>query len=158
MMTDSKKRKSPNTQQIYGYAGKVLRFDLSAGESISKSLDEDTLRKYVGGATLGIKTLYDEVTPGTEWSDPENRLLLFSGPLGGTRVGGSGAIAVVTVGALTNGVASTQANGFFGAFLRLSGYDGIILQGAAPDWVYLYIHDGTAELKDARHLLGQDTF
>jgi len=158
VMTDSKKRNSPNTQQIYGYNGKVLRVDLSKGESTSEPLDEDTLRKYVGGATLGIKTLYDEVTPKTEWSDPENRLLLFSGPLGGTRVGGTGAIAVVTVGALTNGVASTQANGFFGAFLRLSGYDGIIMQGAAPDWVYLHIHDGTAELKDAKHLLGQDTF
>ena len=157
-MNNSKKQSSLNKQMINGYTGNILRIDLSTGKSTSTSFDEDTLRKYVGGATLGIKNLYDEVPPRTEWSNPENRLLLFSGPLGGTRIGGSGAIAVVTVGALTNGIASTQANGFFGAFLRLSGYDGIILQGVAPDWVYLHIHDGIAEIKDARHLLGQDTF
>src|SRR3989304_2851517 len=133
--------------QVYGYNGKVLRVDLTGGKSTAEKIDTGLLRKYVGGATLGIKYLYDEVSPGTEWSDPANRLLLFSGPLGGTRVGGSGAIAVVTRGALTNGVASTQANGFFGAFLRFAGFDGMILQGAAPDWVYLYLHDGQAELK-----------
>jgi aldehyde:ferredoxin oxidoreductase len=158
MMIESKKQTAQNDRQVYGFTGRILRVDLSAGKSAVTSFDKDTLRKYVGGAALGIKTLYDEVPPGTEWSDPENRLFLFSGPLGGTRVGGSGAIAVVTVGALTNGIASTQANGFFGAFLRFSGFDGVILQGAAPDWVYLHIHDGIAEIKDARHLLGRDTF
>ncbi|MFH1122142.1 MAG: aldehyde ferredoxin oxidoreductase C-terminal domain-containing protein, partial [Pseudomonadota bacterium] len=106
----------------------------------------------------GIRLLYDEVPPGVAWSDPQNRLFLGSGPLGGTKIGGSGTTAVVTKGALTNGMASTQANGFFGAFLRFSGFDGILLQGAAPDWVYLYVHDGLAELRPANHLVGQNTF
>ena len=157
-MTNTQKQISPKAHQIYGYAGKIIRVNLTKGESTIELLDEGFLRKYIGGATLGIKFLYDEVSPGTEWSDPENRLFLGSGPLGGTRVGGSGAIAVVTKGALTNGVASTQANGFFGAFLRFSGFDGIILQGSAPHWVYLYIHDGTAELRNASHLMGQNTY
>ena len=74
---------------------------------------------------------------------------LGSGPLGGTRISGSGRIAVVTKGPLTNGMASSQANGFFGAFLRFNGFDAIILQGTAPEWSYLYIHDGIAELRDA---------
>lgn len=157
-MTNTQKQISPKAHQIYGYAGKIIRVNLTKGESTIELLDEGFLRKYIGGATLGIKFLYDEVSPGTEWSDPENRLFLGSGPLGGTRVGGSGAIAVVTKGALTNGVASTQANGFFGAFLRFSGFDGIILQGSAPQWVYLYIHDGTAELRNASHLMGKNTY
>lgn len=157
-MTNTQKQISPKAHQIYGYAGKIIRVNLTKGESTIELLDEGFLRKYIGGATLGIKFLYDEVSPGTEWSDPENRLFLGSGPLGGTRVGGSGAIAVVTKGALTNGVASTQANGFFGAFLRFSGFDGIILQGSAPQWVYLYIHDGTAELRNASYLMGKNTY
>lgn len=143
--------------QSHGYTGKVLRVDLTNGKMISETLDEATLRKYIGGASLGIKFLYDEVPPGVEWSDPENRLFFGSGPLGGTRIGGSGTIAVVTKGALTNGIASSQANGFFGAFLRFSGFDSILVQGATPNWVYLYIHDGTAELRDARHLAGKNT-
>jgi aldehyde:ferredoxin oxidoreductase len=144
--------------KLYGYTGKVLRVDLTKGESVSEALDEDTLRKYVGGATLGVNFLYDEVPPGIEWFAPENRIFIGSGPLGGTRVGGSGTIAVVTKGALTNGIASSQANGFFGAFLRSSGFDALIVQGCAPEWTYLYIHNGTAEMRDARHLVGKNTF
>jgi aldehyde:ferredoxin oxidoreductase len=141
----------------YGYAGKILRVDLTRGENTADTLSEAFLRKYIGGATLGIKYIFDEVPPGVEWSDPENRLFIGTGPLGGTSVGGSGTVSVATKGALTNGMASTQANGFFGAFLRFSGFDGIILQGAAPDWVYLYIHDDKLELRDATHLAGKNT-
>jgi aldehyde:ferredoxin oxidoreductase len=143
---------------IYGYAGQALRVDLNSSSTIAERLDAATLRKYLGGATLGIKFLYDEVNPSIEWSDPENRLFFGSGPLGGTRIGGSGSIAVVTKGALTNGVASSQANGFFGAFLRFCGFDAIIVQGAAPEWVYLYIHDGLAEIRNANHLVGKNTY
>jgi aldehyde:ferredoxin oxidoreductase len=145
------------TQPEYGYAGKMLRVDLTKRENTADSLDKNFLRKYIGGATLGIKYIFDEVPPGVEWSDPENRLFIGTGPLGGTSIGGSGTVSIASKGALTNGMASSQANGFFGAFLRFSGFDGIILQGAAPDWVYLYIHDGQAELRDATHLVGKNT-
>jgi aldehyde:ferredoxin oxidoreductase len=141
-----------------GYLGRILRIDLTKGKVVSESIDETILRKYVGGASLGIKFLYDEVPPGVEWHDPENRLFIGSGPLGGTRIEGSGAIAVVTKGPLTNGMASSQANGFFGTYLRSSGFDGIILQGASPQEVYLHIHDGIADLRDASSLVGKDTY
>ena len=121
--------KAANRQQIWGYAGQVLRVDLTKGESTTELLEEEFLRKYIGGAAMGIKYIYDEVPPSVAWSDPENRIFLGTGPLGGSRVGGSGSIAVVTKGALTNGIASSQANGFFGTFLRLSGFDAILLQG-----------------------------
>ncbi|MBI2848401.1 MAG: hypothetical protein HYX83_04415 [Chloroflexi bacterium] len=143
---------------IFGYTGRILRVDLSKENITVEQFDEPTARKYVGGTGLGIKYLYEEVPPGVEWSAPENRFILASGPLGGTRVGGSGTFSVVTKGALTNGATSSQANGFLGAYLRFSGFDGIIIQGAARRWVYLYIHDGTAELKEAEHLLGKDTW
>jgi aldehyde:ferredoxin oxidoreductase len=141
---------------IFGYAGKLLRVDLNSGKISEYSLDMDTLRKYIGGTVLGMKILYDEVSSDVEWFDPENRLILLSGPLGGTKVGGSGTFSVVTKGALTNGATSSQANGLFGAYLRFNGFDGIILQGSANKLVYLYIHDGTAELRDASHLKGKE--
>ena len=144
--------------KLYGTTGKIIRVDLSKGKVWEENLDEAVLRKFLGGTAMGVKYLYDEVDPKAQWSDPENRLYIGSGPLGGTRVAGSACFSVVTKGAMTNGVASSQANGFFGAFLKFSGFDGILIQGAAPDWKYLYVHDGVAELKDARHLLGQDTW
>ena len=144
--------------KVGGYAGKLLRVDLTNKRIVDEIPDENTLRKYLGGTGIGAKFLYEEVPPGVEWSDPENRLILASGPLGGTRVPGSGTFSVVTKGPLTNGATSVQANGFFGAFLKFSGFDGIILQGASKEWVYLYIENGAAELRDASHLVGKGTY
>ena len=145
-------------ENIPGYAGRLLRLDLTGGRITEDSLDGNTLKKYVGGTGLGAKILYEEVAPEIDWSSPENRLVLASGPLGGTRVGGSGTFSVVTKGALTNGATSSQANGLLGAYLRFNGFEGVIFQGAAKSPVYLYVHDGMAELRDAGHLTGKDVW
>lgn len=140
-----------------GYAGKLLRINLTNQEATEERYDEATLRKYIGGAGFGAKILYEEVPPGVSWSDPDNRLILASGPLGGTQVKGSGTISAVCKGPLTNGATSSQANGFMGAFLRLCGYDGLILQGSAPQWIYIFIHEDGVEFRDAEKLVGKNT-
>ena len=116
------------------------------------------MRTYLGGAGLGAKILWDEVPADVGWDHPENRLVLGTGPLAGLPVWGTGGLTVVTRGAMTNGGTSTQANGFFGANLKYSGYDAIVVQGQAPEWIYLLIHGDRVELRDARHLLGKDTW
>jgi aldehyde:ferredoxin oxidoreductase len=143
---------------VEGYAGKMLRVDLSEGKIWNWVPDEETLRMYLGGTGMGAKILYDEVPPDADWSDPVNRMTIASGPLGGTSVGGSGTVSIVTKGALTGGSTSVQANGLMGAYMKFSGYDGVVLQGASEDWKYLVLRDGRAELKDARKLLGLDTY
>jgi aldehyde:ferredoxin oxidoreductase len=140
-----------------GYMGKILRVDLSSEKISEETPDAETLRKYVGGTGMGAKYLYEEVPPGVEWSDAGNRIMFFSGPLNGTRVNGTGTFSIVTRGPMTNLAAATQANGYFGAFLKFAGLDGIIVQGKAEGLRYLYVHDGTAELRDAAHLRGKDT-
>jgi aldehyde:ferredoxin oxidoreductase len=143
--------------KLPGYAGQILRIDLTARNHKIESLPESMLRKYMGGAALGIKFIFDEVPDGIDYYAPQNKLFLGSGPLGGTRIGGSGSTSVVTKGALTGGIASSQANGFFGAFLRFAGYDAIILQGIAPEWVYIYISNSGVEIRSADNLLGKTT-
>jgi len=143
---------------IGGYTGRILRVDLGREQISEESLDSGTLRKYVGGTGLGAKYLYEEVPPGVEWSDAENRIMFFTGPLGGTKVSGSGTFSVVSKGPMTNMTGASQANGYFGAFLKFAGFDGIIVQGRAQRWLYLYVHDGAAELCDARHLQGKNTW
>ena len=91
------------TSKINGYAGKFLRVDLTFERLSDVCYNEDILRKFVGGTGLGTKVLYEEVPPEANWSDPVNRITIASGPLGGTRVPGSGTISLVTKGALTNG-------------------------------------------------------
>ena len=141
-----------------GYAGAILRVDLSTGRTWSEPVDEQYTRTYLGGAGIGAKVLYEEVPAEVTWDHPDNRLVLATGPLAGTPVWGTGGLTVVTRGALTNGATSTQANGFFGANLKTSGFDAIVVQGQSERWVYLYIDNGTAELRDASHLLGKDTW
>ncbi|MBN2239195.1 MAG: aldehyde ferredoxin oxidoreductase family protein [Dehalococcoidales bacterium] len=141
---------------VGGYAGKILRVNLSTGELTTEIPDESVLRKWVGGTGLGAMYLYDEISPNIEPFDPENRLIFTTGPLAGTRIPGGGTFSVSTKGCLTNGATSSQANGFWGAYLKFSGFDGIIVQGASEKPVYLYLHDGVAEIKDASHLTGKD--
>ena len=141
-----------------GIAGKLLRVDLTSGRIWSDTLSQRDWRDYLGGVGIGAKILYEEVPPEVDWDHPDNRLVLATGPYAGLPVWGTGGLTVVTRGAMTNGATSTQANGFFGANLKYSGYDAIVLQGQASKWVYLYIHDDTVELRDAAHLLGKDTW
>ncbi|MEE9612807.1 MAG: aldehyde ferredoxin oxidoreductase N-terminal domain-containing protein, partial [Desulfatiglandales bacterium] len=142
----------------FGYLARMLRVDLSKGSSTVEELDEATLKKWVGGVGLGAKYLYDEVPPGVEWSDPENRLIWTSGPLAGSGVYGAATFNVITKGPMSNLAGSSQANGFFGAYLKFSGFDGIIFQGASPKLVYLRINGGRAEIRDASHLAGKDVW
>ena len=141
-----------------GYAGHILRVDLTSGNTWSHPWTPNDMRSFVGGAGLGAKILWDEVPAGVAWDHPENRLILATGPLAGLPVWGTGGLSVVTRGAMTNGGTSTQANGFFGACLKYSGYDAIVVQGQSSGWVYLYVQDGVAELRDAAFLVGKDTW
>jgi aldehyde:ferredoxin oxidoreductase len=141
-----------------GYAGKLLRVNLSTGTVRSQPWEPDDMRQYLGGVGLGARILYDEVGPRVHWDHPDNRLVLATGPLAGLPVWGTGGLTVVTRGALTDGATSTQANGFFGAALKFSGYDAIVIQGQAKRLSYLYINDDVVEIRDAAHLTGKDTW
>ena len=141
-----------------GYAGQILRVDLTNERIWTQPLSPEEYRQYLGGVGIGAKILYEEVPPDVQWDHPDNRLILATGPLAGLPVWGTGGLTVVTRGAMTNGATSTQANGFFGANLKYSGYDAIVFQGQASRWVYLYIKDDRVELRDAAQILGKDTW
>ncbi len=143
---------------IGGYAGKFVRIDLTNEKITEEKIDEATLKMFVGGTGLGVKVIYDEVPPGVEWNSPENRIVWLAGPLAGTKAPASGTYAVCTKGPLTNLFVASHANGFFAARMKFAGFDGVIVQGAAKKWLYLYLHDGKAELRDAAHLVGKDTW
>lgn len=147
------------TEQLPGgYAGRILRVDLTNERSWVQTMTPEECRRNIGAVGFGSQILWDEVPGNVNWNDPENRLILASGPLAGTPIWGTGSLTVVTKGALTNGATVTNAQGFFGANLKYSGYDAIVLQGQAKEWVYLYIKDDVVELRDASKLRGLDTW
>ncbi len=141
-----------------GYLGKALRVDLSSGKITEEAIDPKLLYQYVGGSGLGVRMLYDETMPGLDPYDPRNRIVITVGPLTGTLVPGSGIYSINGRNALTGLLTSAQSNGFFGARLRHSGYDALIIQGKADKLVYLHINDGRASIEDASRLAGKGTF
>jgi len=142
---------------LKGYTGNLLRVDLTSNQTTVEKIPSELLPKYIGGAGLGAKYLYDELDPKVQWSDADNRIIIATGPLSATTLGGSGCFTVVSKGALTDGMVYAEANGFLGAFLKLCGYDMIIIQGAAEKLRYLYIApDGSVEIRDAAALKNKD--
>ena len=116
------------------------------------------LRKYLGGPFLALRMLYDEVAPGTDAFDPENRLIIMSAPLVGTITPGATQYAVLTKSPLTGLMGLARSHGFFSAELKFAGYDGIIIQGKSDEPVYLSIKNDQAESRDASHFWGKDTY
>jgi len=156
--TTTRTSAQPATAATHAYAGKILRVNLATGKTWTEAWSEKDHREYLGGIGLGAKILYEEVGPKVEWDHPDNRLVFATGPLAGLPVWGTGGLTVITRGALTGGATSTQANGFFGANIKYSGYDAIVMQGQAKKLSYLYINDDVVEVRDAAHLAGKDTW
>jgi aldehyde:ferredoxin oxidoreductase len=141
----------------YGYAGKLLRVDLSEDKLSEEKIDEKILRDFVGASGLSIKVIYDEVPPGVDAFDPENRLVIASGVFGGTALPATGTVTVASKSPVTSFFAKGSGNGWFGAKLRFAGYDAIVFQGASDKPTYLSVKDGESSLGDAEDLWGKDT-
>jgi aldehyde:ferredoxin oxidoreductase len=140
-----------------GWAGKVLRVDLSTG----KIRTEETVEKYkdyIGGTGIGYKVMWDEVAPGTKPFDPANRIIFGTGPLAGTGAPCNGRTAITTLFPTCWPqplVGTGHMGGQFAAELKYAGYDDVVIEGKADRPVYLSIVDGKVEIKDARSLWGQ---
>ncbi len=141
-----------------GYLGKLLRVNLTDSKVKDYPLDPELTKKFIGGAGLACRILYDMVDKGTDPLSPENPLMIMTGPLTGTSIPTAGRTEICAKSPLTNIWGETACGGTFAAELRYAGYDGILIEGQAPKLVYLLIKDGSAEIRDASNLKGKDTF
>ena len=91
-----------------GYMARILRVDLTNEKVTEEEPSQETLRMWGGGTGLGAKYLYQELPPEVKWSDPDNRMIWASGPLGGTKVPGTGTFSIVSKGPMTNLAGATQ--------------------------------------------------
>ena len=139
-----------------GFMGKLLRVDLSAQEISIEQLNEEWAKKYIGGAGLATKYLYEEVPAGVDPLGAENKLIFMAGPLTGTASASASRYSVVAKSPQTGLWGHANSGGSFGPALKKSGFDGIIFEGISPQPVVLKIVKGEAELLDARHLWGMN--
>ncbi|MBN2345717.1 MAG: aldehyde ferredoxin oxidoreductase family protein [Candidatus Aminicenantes bacterium] len=139
-----------------GWMGRIVRIDLGSGRQEDIPVDPETRRRFLGGRGLGVR-LYADMCPATiPPFAPENALLFMTGPLTGT-VMTSGRYQVVSRSPLTGTICDSSSGGSFGAALKGAGFDGLVITGRAERPVFLFVYDGTVEVRDASELWGLDT-
>ncbi|MFQ5871355.1 MAG: aldehyde ferredoxin oxidoreductase family protein [Candidatus Geothermarchaeales archaeon] len=141
-----------------GYAGRFLWVDLTHEKTWEEPLEEGFARKYLGGAGFCSRVLYDMLEPGVEPLSAENVLMFATGPLTGTMFPQGARYTVAAKSPLTDIWGESHAAGHWAPELKFAGYDAIVILGRSPKPVYLWVRDGTAELRDATGLWGRTTY
>jgi aldehyde:ferredoxin oxidoreductase len=142
---------------LKGYTGKILHVDLTEGTLTVETPDEEFYRTYVGGSALGLYYLFKHTPRGADPLGPENTLTFALSATTGFAFSGQSRCTTVAKSPISGGAGDAQAGGFWPAELKFAGFDAIVLHGRAPRPVYLWVHDGQAELRPADHLWGQLT-
>jgi aldehyde:ferredoxin oxidoreductase len=123
-----------------GYTDKILYINVGSGEIKDKDVPAVMKEKFIGGKGYGLRLLWDATKPDTKWNDPENEIIISSGPIGGiTQYSGTGKSLVVSISPQTESVMDSNVGGFFGPFLKFSGFDALELQGKSGKEVIIFI-------------------
>jgi len=134
---------------------KLLRLDLSSWKAKEEVLGDDTIRKLLGGRGLGAYLALKEIPPHIDPFSPENRVYILTGPLTGTGAFETGRYHVVGKSPLTGILGDSNSGGQFGPWLRFAGYDGIVVEGASDEPVWVSIVNGEVSFYPAKHLWGK---
>jgi len=151
-----------------GYAGKLLKLDLTARKVTTEPINEKAAQKYIGGKGYAVYLLHQYLreyekqgisVKDMDALDSRNVLIFVTGPgTGVPRFPSPSRYHVMTLKApLTGSIGSGNSGGEWGAFLKFAGFDGIVVEGASDTPVYLAVVDGKAEIRDARELWGMNT-
>jgi len=142
-----------------GWMGKFIEVDLTTRAVQTR----DTMpyaREYIGGRGIAARLAWETIPPGIDAFDPENRLILFTGPLTGTIAPTSGRTVFMSVSPRVYPrpwITHSTMGGWFGSELKYVGFDGLVISGKADAPVYLSIEDDRAVIKDASDLWGLGT-
>ena len=142
---------------MFGYHGRALVVDLTSQESRWEPLDENVLRRFIGGIGLGTYLLYEHCPPRVEPLDPANPLIFVCSPLVGSRLTTSSKFAVVTKSPLTGFIGDSLSSSFLATEIKRMGCDAVIITGKSAFPTLLHLNDGEVDFLDATELLGLST-
>ncbi|MBN1150579.1 aldehyde:ferredoxin oxidoreductase [candidate division WOR-3 bacterium] len=147
-----------------GYNDRTLYVNLSDNTIKIKQVTSEMKEKFTGGRGYDLRLLWDAVNENTKWNSPENEIVIAAGPIGGnTNYAGSGKSIVVTVSPSTGIPIDSNVGGYFGPYLKFSGFDAIEIQGKAENEVIVFIDgdEGSVRIIEApeeavdSHILGE---
>jgi aldehyde:ferredoxin oxidoreductase len=144
--------------ELCGYAGRVLRIDLTRKRAYVEALERDLAASFLGGRGFNSKRLYDEVKTSTDPLGVDNMLMFSTGPLVGTMFPTASRFNVSAKSPLTGILGDSNAGGHFASELKFAGYDQVVLMGRSREPIYIFINDREVEFKDSSHLLGKDVY
>jgi aldehyde:ferredoxin oxidoreductase len=130
-----------------GYSDKILYINVGTDEVREKDVPALMKEKFIGGKGYGLKLLWDATKPTTKWDDPENEIIISTGPIAGiTQYSGTGKSLVVSISP-TNFIMDSNVGGYFGPFLNFSGFDSLEIQGKAKNEVIVFIDSVNAKVE-----------
>jgi aldehyde:ferredoxin oxidoreductase len=125
---------------VHGYTNRTLHINLDTNEIKAKLVDNKMKETFTGGKGFCLWLLWNAIHPETKWDDPENEIVIAGGPIGGiTAYPGSGKCTVVTLSPLTKSIIDSNGGGYFGPYLKFSGWDALEVQGKADTDVVIFI-------------------
>ncbi len=139
----------------YGYGGRILRADLSNRSFKIEPLSASWIKQVIGGRAANTKRLYEELDIDCDPLGPENMLVFGIGPLTGSVLPASAFFTVSAKSPLTGILGDSAAGGQFGAEMKLTGFDQIIITGAAESLCYLMVSDSGVDFIDSSELSGK---
>ena len=142
------------TESFYGYAGKILRVDLTSSKFHTEQT-ENYVPKFLGGRGINQWILFKELKPSVTPFEPANIICFGAGALVGTLVPGAARINIDSRNLFTGGIGSGNAGGWFASELKFAGYDNIVIHGKAMEPIYIWIEDDKILLKSAPQLWGK---
>jgi aldehyde:ferredoxin oxidoreductase len=123
-----------------GYTDKTLYINVGTRDIKEKDVPSVMKEKFIGGKGYGLRLLWDATRPDTKWDDPDNEIIISSGPIGGiTQYSGTGKSLVVSISPQTDSVMDSNVGGFFGPFLKFSGFDALEIQGKSENDIIVFI-------------------
>ena len=143
-----------------GYNMRTLHVDVGNRKIAQKAVSEDMRKRFIGGKGFGLRLLWDATKPTTTWDSPENEIVIAMGPVcGNTNYPGSGKSLVVSLSPMTGVPIDSNVGGFFGPYLKFSGWDALELQGKADRETIVFIdgNEGAVRIYEAPADLPQDT-
>ncbi len=140
-----------------GLNGQILRVDLSQEKLEPVQIDEQIFRHYGGGSGLGLYYLLKNMPARLDALAPEAIITFMLSPITGAPISGQSRMSINAKSPASGAIGDSQVGGFFPAQLKFAGFDGLIVSGKAAKPCYLYLHEGKAELRDARQLWGKTT-
>ena len=133
---------------IKGYNNRTLYINLNDNTILEKTVNEEMKKKFIGGKGFGLKLLWDATKPDTKWNDPENEIVINTGPICGiTQYSGTGKSLVVAISPQTDIAIDSNVGGYFGPFMKFSGFDSLEIQGKAAKEVIIIIDKTTSSIR-----------